>query len=156
MFLGCRLATLCAFASIFFLAFSLAAAPAPALVNPHIPPEPCDSCHTKVPTASEGQAGRYHLIKETIDATCHVCHEKTCCKPGTFHSMNHPSGVDKWDTKLFRKPKTLPLFNGFITCSTCHMHSKPEGESYKMVRMVRRDGRRIDWSELCLDCHIGY
>lgn len=128
----------------------------PALINPHLKPEPCDSCHTQVPTKEEGAAGDYHLLKETIDDTCHVCHETTCCKPGSLHGINHPSNVNKWDFKLFRRPKTLPLFEGYITCSTCHLHSIPDGPSYKMVRIVKIDGKKIDWTELCTDCHVGY
>ncbi|GAB4368286.1 MAG: hypothetical protein Kow00128_13530 [Deltaproteobacteria bacterium] len=126
------------------------------LLNPHLPPEPCGSCHANVPTEAEGRAGEYFLLKDTIDATCHICHETTCCKPGSLHGINHPSDIDTWDRKLFRKPKTLPLFGGYITCSTCHLHSRPEGASYKLVRIVRIDARKIDWTELCVDCHVGY
>ena len=124
-----------------------------AVVNPHIKPEPCESCHTKVPTEADGRAGDYFLIKESIDGTCHVCHEQTCCKPGSLHGISHPSNIDKWDWKKFRRPKTLPLHNGFITCNTCHLHTMPDGPSYKMVRIVIADGKRIDWTALCLDCH---
>lgn len=140
------------------LAFLLGGASATsfALLNPHIKPEPCGSCHTKVPTEEEGQMGEYFLLKETIDDTCHVCHEKTCCKPGSLHGINHPSNIDDWDWKLFRRPKTLPLYGGFITCSTCHLHSVPDGDSFKMVRIVKIDGKKIDWTALCTDCHVGY
>jgi|GEM_PF-5727454 len=138
------------------LSLPAAAVPARGLLDPHIPPEPCESCHTRTPTPDEARAGEYLLLRETIDATCQVCHEKTCCRPGALHAMNHPSGVDTWDKSRFRRPATLPLYRGFITCSTCHLHSKPEGESYRMLRLVRRDGRRIDWSALCLDCHAEY
>ncbi|MBI5904259.1 MAG: hypothetical protein HZB86_01690 [Deltaproteobacteria bacterium] len=126
------------------------------VLNPHVKPEPCGSCHTKVPTEAEGRAGDYFLLKDTIDDTCHVCHEKTCCKPGSLHGKNHPSNIDRWDRKLFRRPKSLPLHNGFITCNTCHLHTKPDGPSYMMVRIVKIDGKSIDWSKLCTDCHEGY
>ncbi|MCL5885277.1 MAG: hypothetical protein M1377_08080 [Deltaproteobacteria bacterium] len=124
-----------------------------AVLNPHIKPEPCDSCHAKIPTEADGRVGDYFLIKESIDETCHVCHERTCCKPGSLHGINHPSNINKWDWKKFRRPKTLPLHNGFITCNTCHLHTIPDGPSYKMVRIVIADGKRIDWTGLCLDCH---
>jgi len=135
----------------------LAASPdSRALLNPHIKPEPCESCHTKVPTEADGSAGNYFLLKDSIDDTCHVCHETTCCKPGSLHGRSHPSNIDKWDLKLFRSPKTLPLHNGFITCNTCHLHTKPDGTSYKLVRIVNIDGKKIDWTNLCSDCHVGY
>jgi hypothetical protein len=135
----------------------LAASPdSRALLNPHVKPEQCGSCHTKIPTEADGGAEDYFLLKETIDDTCHICHEKTCCKPGSLHGINHPSNIDKWDRKLFRRPKTLPLHNGFITCNTCHLHTVPDGPSFKMVRIVSVDGKKIDWTELCRDCHVGY
>ena len=120
------------------------------LLNPHIKPEPCGSCHTKIPGKEDY---KFFLLKDTIDETCHVCHEKVCCKPGSLHGINHPSHIRNWDWKIMRRPKTLPLYDGYITCSTCHLHSKPDGPSYKMVRLVKIDGKRIDWTELCTDCH---
>jgi len=127
-----------------------------ALLNPHVKPEPCGSCHTKVPTEDDGRVGDYFLLKDSIDDTCHICHEKTCCKPGSLHGTSHPSNIDRWDWKKFRRPKTLPLHNGFITCNTCHVHTKPDGLSYKMVRIVKIDGKKIDWTGLCTDCHVDY
>jgi hypothetical protein len=126
------------------------ASPSGSIVNPHTKPEACDSCHTKIPSKDDNE---FFLLKDSIDETCHVCHEKTCCKPGSLHGINHPSNIRDWDWDIMRRPKTLPLFDGHITCSTCHLHSKPEGESYKMVRIVEMDGKRIDWTGLCIDCH---
>lgn len=128
----------------------------PAVINPHVKPESCESCHTKIPTAADGDRGEYFLLKESIDETCHICHEKTCCKPGSLHGSGHPSNIDRWDRGKFRKPKSLPLHNGFFTCNTCHLHAKPDGPSFKMVRIVKIDGKKIDWSDLCTDCHAGY
>lgn len=127
-----------------------------ALLNPHIKPEPCDSCHAKVPTKEDGEKEDFFLLKDDIDALCHVCHEKKCCKPGDLGHLGHPSGIEKWDTKKFRRPKTLPLYEGKITCTTCHFHSRQDGTDYKMVRIVKIDGKKIDWTDLCHDCHIGY
>jgi hypothetical protein len=123
------------------------------IINPHIKPEPCDSCHTKIPSPEDNE---FFLLKDSIDETCHVCHEKTCCKPGSLHGANHPSNIRDWDWKVMKRPKTLPLFGGYITCSTCHLHSKPEGKSHKMVRIVKVDDTGIDWDGLCLDCHQNY
>ena len=138
-------------------AFLLAASPdSRAVLNPHIQPESCESCHTKVPTAAEGSAGDFFLLKPSIDDTCLVCHEKTCCKVGTLHHFEHPSNIDQWDATRFKAPKTLKLYSGFITCTTCHVHSIPEGESFKMVRLAQRDGMRIEWVRLCRDCHTRF
>ena len=147
---------------LFFLLFclicvSFAAIPTmAAMLNPHIRPEPCLSCHTKVPTEEEAKAGEYFHIKETIDATCKVCH--TCCRVGTLHlEMLHPSDVKDWDRSVFVAPKTLPLHNGKITCNTCHLHRAPDEPTIFMLRNVKvGDKFGMDWTELCLDCHVGY
>jgi hypothetical protein len=139
-----------------FMMLAVAAASASGVLNPHVEPASCPSCHTKVPTVEEGQAGEYFLIKDTIDDTCHVCHEKTCCKPGSLHGVNHPSNIDTWDRAKFRTPKTLPLYGGYITCDTCHLHRAAQGSTYKLVRIVTVDGLKIDWTALCHDCHLDY
>lgn len=36
---------------------------------------------------------------------------------------------------------------------TCHLHAKPAGPDYKMVRIVRIEGKKVDWTGLCQDCH---
>lgn len=128
------------------------------LLNPHIKPEPCESCHRKIPNEDETRAGDYFLLKDTIDATCHICHEYTCCKVGSLHekNRNHPSDIDSWDSDIARKPRDLPLHNGFITCNTCHLHTKPDGEDYKLVRLVKISTMKNDWTELCMDCHVDY
>lgn len=128
------------------------------LLNPHIKPEPCESCHRKIPTDEEARDGDYFLLKDTIDATCHICHEYACCKVGSLHekNRNHPSDIDSWNSDIARKPKNLPLYNGFITCNTCHLHTKHDGEGYKLVRIVEITTMKNDWTELCKDCHVDY
>lgn len=123
------------------------------LFNPHVKPETCGSCHARVPTKEEGDAGNYFLLKESIDATCHLCHRKMCCDFTSLHSFNHKSNFEDWDTKKYRAPKTLPLQNGLITCATCHFHSELPDPDMKMVRLARRTASRIEWIDLCKDCH---
>lgn len=124
--------------------------------NPHVEPAECPACHVKVPTADDGERGDYFLTRDTIDDTCHICHEYGCCKPGSLHGNNHPSNINSWDWKLFRRPKTLPLFGGYITCDTCHFHREAQGNAYKLVRIVKVEGKKADWAELCRDCHTDY
>ena len=99
-----RYLLLCVLAAAVLLA---ASTDSRALLNPHIKPEPCESCHTKVPTEADGSAGDYFLLKDSID-------------------------------------------------DTCHFHTKPDGSSFKMVRIVKIDGKMIDWTNLCRDCHMEY
>jgi nitrate/TMAO reductase-like tetraheme cytochrome c subunit len=139
------------------LALLLAPAPAPAgsggFLNPHAKPESCPSCHTKVPTPEEAAAGNYFMLKESIDATCHICHKKVCCDINSLHMFNHRSDFKDWDPKKYKSPKTLPLQNGFITCATCHFHSQQAESAFRMVRLAKRTQSQIEWSGLCKDCH---
>jgi len=137
------------------VAFAAASSPR-AGDNPHVEPAACPSCHTKAPTVEQGQAGDYYLVKDTIDDTCHVCHEYGCCKPGSLHGGNHPSNINSWDRNLFRRPRTLPLYDGYITCDTCHFHREAQGNVYKLVRIVKVDGQKANWTDLCRDCHVDY
>jgi hypothetical protein len=105
-------------------------------LNPHIRPEPCLSCHTKVPTEAEAQAGNYFTIKKTIDETCRICHP--CCQVGTkHHGTSHPSNIADWDRNRFQTPKTLPLHNGRITCNTCHLHLVTDEPTIHLLRKVQ-------------------
>ncbi len=127
------------------------------IINPHLePPEHCGSCHVAVPTPEQLEAEEYNLIKDSVDETCHVCHPYDCCRLYALKGHNHPSNVSKWDVEKFTEPKTLPLHNGLITCNTCHFHRKPDGPSYRMVRIIDIGLQRVDWTGLCRDCHINY
>ena len=137
------------FLLIFLLSISVMGAD---LINPHVNPEPCLTCHTKIPTDDEAQDGKYFCIKETIDATCGICH-LTHLEGG----LNHPSDIEDWDHNLVADPITLPLYNGKITCCTCHLHLLSDELSVYLLRKVKTDDQgQLDWSDLCRDCHIGY
>ncbi len=140
------------------LLLAVAAVSARGVLNPHIEPATCPSCHTKVPTADEGKAGDYFLIKDTIDDTCEVCHPYTCCDIGSLHEKNHnhPSNIRTWDRSVCPGPRALPLFEGYITCATCHFHRDDQGNTFKLVRIVTVDGDKVDWAGLCHDCHEDY
>lgn len=126
------------------------------VIDPHQKPENCTSCHKQVPDDQDSAGGDYMLLKDSIDITCNICHEYKDCRIYSLKGHNHPSNIDRWDRKKFRKPKTLPLFEGFITCNTCHLHLKLDSGGYKMVRLVTVELNRIDWTGLCQDCHVGY
>ncbi|MDH3393288.1 MAG: hypothetical protein OEL66_04725 [Desulfobulbaceae bacterium] len=122
------------------------------VVNPHVDPESCLSCHTQIPTAEQAAAGDYYCIEVTIDATCGTCHPTFTEGP-----PNHPSDIDDWDHDYVSIPSSLPLFNGKITCNTCHLHLVSDALSIYLLRKVKlNDQSEFDWTELCLDCHHGY
>jgi len=61
-------------------------------------------------------------------------------------TKNHPSNTNRWNREEMTVPTTLPLYDGYITCLTCHYRNKPEGADYKRVRMVKVKGDRVDWA----------
>jgi len=155
-----RVISLAAVTTLCFLLVMLRAGvpTAVTIINPHEEPASCGSCHAKVPTAQDAENGDYFLLAETIDGTCHICHPYDCCRIGALTGHNHPSNVDKWDVEKFTEPKTLPLFEGLITCNTCHYHRKNDvpGQDYKLVRQVEVKLDSVDWTRLCSDCHSDY
>ncbi len=124
--------------------------------NPHNDPQGCPNCHLQIPTAEDAAAGRLFLVSSTIDDTCRTCH--ACCRMGARHQSFHPTGVNEWDRekKRLEDPKVVPLFGGFITCSTCHAHPLQEPTHPALLRWIDRKTPEEDHSDLCRDCHIGY
>ena len=134
------------FGLILFILFASVSMNISDVSNPH-PSEGCtwNSCHTEDPFG-----GNILLLGESIDGTCCICHTEKCT---LTQGTNHISNIDQWNKDEFKNPGSLPLYNGFITCMTCHYRTKPQGADYKMVRIVTLDGDRISWAELCVDCH---
>lgn len=122
--------------------------------SPHGGPTSCPSCHTAVPTPEDAGAGRYSLRGGSIDETCCICHVAKC-KP-LAGKKNHPSNTNRWNRAELKVPATLPLYDGYITCLTCHYRNRPEGADYKRIRLVKIMGDRVDWSGLCRDCHTDH
>jgi len=128
------------------------------IIDPHAEPSKCSSCHSETPTEEDVLSGELHLLGDSIDETCHICHPYDCCRINSLKGHNHPSNVSKWDVENFTEPETLPLFDGMITCNTCHYHKMADvpGRNYRMVRLVDVTLERVDWTRLCSDCHVGY
>ena len=120
------------------------------IVNPHLQPDSCLSCHTKVPSAAEVSAGNYFFIGETIDDTCGSCHLSHV----GAENDHHPDTGD-WERNRYPDPEILPLKNGKITCITCHFCLAPDDPTVHLLRKVAHRGD-LDWSELCRDCHVSY
>lgn len=107
------------------------------VVNPHREPAQCLSCHKKTPTGEQTGGDPPGILKDTIDGTCHICHPYDCCRIHSLKGHNHPSCVSMWDVENFTQPEKLPLYDGYITCLTCHLHRYGDGPDYKMVRLVQ-------------------
>jgi hypothetical protein len=128
------------------------------IIDPHAEPAKCSSCHSENPTEEDVLSDEYRLLADTIDETCHICHPYDCCRINSLKGHNHPSNVSKWDVEKFTEPENLPLFDGLITCNTCHYHRMGDvtGLNYRMVRLAEVTLERVDWTQLCADCHTEY
>ncbi len=135
-------------------------------VNPHSTRiTECTDCHTiDIYTEDCHERDGFCLIARSVDQLCLHCHTKEeCCRLGQEHQAqlfigerSHPTNVDVRYVKPAHLPKTLPIHNWRITCRTCHLHSRNEDADYKMLRLVKLEGNKVDWSVLCLDCHEEY
>ena len=145
------------------LLFSGLRADAEEIVDPHETRiTDCTDCHTRdIYTEDCHESDGFCLTARSVDDLCLHCHVKAeCCRLGQEHQSqlflggrSHPSNLDIGDVKPAHLPKTLPIHDGRITCRTCHLHSRAEGSDYKMLRLVKLDGDKVDWTTLCADCH---
>ncbi len=128
-----------------------------AVLDPHAEPARCFSCHREIPDERDARAGDYLLLTPTIDETCAVCHGVICCESAARH-RNHPTSIDRWSDTKFRRPRTLPLFDGYITCATCHLHRYGDQPENRLLLRIYKDlgNGKIDWDGLCRDCHTDY
>lgn len=144
---------------VFALIFALAPCPpADAITNPHVK-DNCSSCHLKLPEKGADGVMDYSFLAEDIDPTCMICHSDSCCSIAKPHESTHASGIDRWDKNKYGTPKKLPLYDGYITCATCHFwrrSNNPAPVDYKLVRLVEIRPTGVDWTVLCHDCHSGF
>ena len=134
------------FGLILFILFASVSMNASDVSNPHSS-ERCtwNSCHMEVPLGSD-----ILLLGESIDHTCCICHTEKC---SLTQGTNHISNIDQWNKNEFENPESLPLYEGYITCMTCHYRIKPQGADCKMVRIISIVGDQVTWEDLCRDCH---
>ena len=137
-----------------------------AIMDPHDPDNPlrCRSCHTEAIHQERTDTTNYHLLTDTIDGVCLICHiESDCCVLGAEHQRqlylgkhSHASGQHVDDLPRAHRPNTLPLFNDLVTCNTCHYHDRNRPRDYKLVRLAVVSDTGVDWTPLCHDCHDEY
>lgn len=136
---------------------------ASAVTDPHqdsVDKPTCLFCHVKGFETAEASKIGTTLLEDTVDGVCLRCHVKTECCPigqkhmgGLFIGYSHASDLETRDIKKEYLPKTLPLQDGKMTCNTCHLHRRPGGRDYKLVRLAVFKDTGVDWTNLCLDCH---
>lgn len=121
----------------------------------------CVNCHIESPENAPGEIYTFQKppIRENITEACSACHE--------YGERSHPTDIE---TEM-EIPVDLPLFNGRITCATCHYPhgSYTSSERYSASNALTKIGgffsqkksyrtyflrRSNAKGELCLVCHI--
>jgi len=113
-------------------------------INPHRSGIFCFLCHEKEPHGAEKEI--YLKCKGDTVALCKNCHDNQRAK-----ADNHPVNIIPSQSGGVKIPKDFPLFQGKVTCLTCH---KLFCQGKKESPFFLRGGpyqKRID---TCLICHI--
>ena len=98
-------------------------------------------------------AGTASLGAEQISSECLSCHEDIEDQNGSFHSGSHAIGMayaahaarDEKLRPLLDLPSELILFEGVVTCATCHDSDPHDGQ---VLVINNRE------SALCNACHL--
>jgi len=88
-------------------------------VRPHFLGAFCEACHTVKPTIAKGAPGAQPLSEiplrsEDPNVLCNRCHESGLSKANAHPIKVVPDGFKE------RIPPDWPLYNGSLTCMTCH------------------------------------
>jgi hypothetical protein len=125
----------------------LGAAPGEHEESPHGSPTGCASCHETVVPGTPVEAIVY--THGTLDETCLHCHE---FGPHDVGMEPYPGG-DEAD-EYAKLPADWPLWNGVVSCLTCHDEPACDGKELAPdnVRFYR-GGAAASIGEFCARCH---
>ena len=123
-----------------------------ARVRPHFMKAFCEACHTVRPKLPKGAPGAQKLAEiplrsEDPNQLCNRCHESGLSKANA-HPIKLVTGVYK-----DRVPKDWPLYNGTLTCMTCHTGGDSpvfDRENPNFLRGAPYKTR----NEICWKCHV--
>ena len=119
------------------------------IIDPHFTGRDCDVCHTTVP--EPGQTAVNLKFGGDDVALCNSCHEKD-----TVPSDLHPVGVTAARTAAITVPEGLPLYDGAVTCRTCHdvyLQCRESPRKHFENIDFLRGGPYPKTSDLCFRCH---
>ncbi len=119
------------------------------IINPHFTGKDCDACHEGIPRRGDSDA---RLKFKGDDITlCNSCHENELIKGNL-----HPVGIIPSEEKGINIPADFPLYEGEITCMTCHeitMQCKENRSLQFENRNFLRGGPYKRTIDLCFRCH---
>ncbi len=117
-------------------------------INPHWTGTFCLTCHDKVPKKGEKPT---FLFDGDITLVCNRCHETEEATADI-----HPVDMAPPDNDFVQVPKKFPLWNGVVTCTTCHDLSTQTEINDKERRrnpLFLRYGPYETRNDICFSCH---
>ena len=119
------------------------------LIDPHFTGKNCDVCHSALPEVMS--TDKKLKFKGDDIAMCNSCHDREYLRGDL-----HPVGIMPGATSAVTIPAEFPLFNGRLTCRTCHQVylqcvEKPAAQ-YENLYFLR-GGPYEKTVDLCFKCH---
>jgi predicted CXXCH cytochrome family protein len=121
-------------------------------VRPHYQVSFCRACHTVQPEAQRGSPGAQTLrdiplLNEDPNALCNRCHESGLSKANAHPLRKVPESI-RW-----RMPEDWPLYQGTLTCLTCHTAGDSPVYSPDNPNFMR-GGPYESRNDICWKCHV--
>ena len=117
-------------------------------INLHWTDTFCMGCHDKMP--KEGEEPTF-LFDGDITMVCNRCHETEEATADI-----HPVDFEPEDTNFVTVPAEFPLWNGVLTCTTCHdlrTQTKVDVKERRRNPMFLRGGPYETRNDICFKCH---
>jgi len=119
------------------------------IIDPHFTGKDCEVCHHAIP--KQGQKDFMLKFGNDDIAMCNSCHDKEYLRGDL-----HPVGLKPLKEGLVKVPDTLPLYDGKVTCRTCHKvylqcEEKPSIQFENLYFLRGAPYKRT--TELCFRCH---
>jgi len=121
-------------------------------IRPHYQVSLCRSCHTTMPLAPRGAPGAQKLSEiplreENPNRLCNRCHESGLSKANAHPIRAVPEKIRE------RMPADWPLFEGSLTCVTCHTAGDSPFFDPANPNFLR-GGPYENRNDICWKCHL--
>ncbi len=121
-------------------------------IRPHYQVSLCRACHTVMPLAPRGSPGAQRLSEIPLreadpNRLCNRCHESGMSKANAHPILAVPDKIKE------RMPADWPLFEGSLTCMTCHTAGDSPFFDPANPNFMR-GGPYENRNDICWRCHL--